>query len=180
MFSTRNCYIYLKQFKLLPHFIGQTYVKTKTDTIVVPSVKNIFPSSELSPLTLPTNDSLPDNTIFLLQQIIIENNERFNTISIDCLQRKLTEIRKPKYDYKNNYFLPIIIVIILITSCAIFVGTLLYVSGRRTCQPNQPQQDADAQSAHTMPTAIHVYDLSRDNVGPESTRFAVGQLSTLT
>ena len=83
MSNTRNCYIYSKYFKLLPHSIGQTYVKTKIDTIVVPSVKKIFPPSELSLLTLPANYSMSDNNISELQQIINENKERVNTISID-------------------------------------------------------------------------------------------------
>lgn len=182
MSNTRNCYIYSKYFKLLPHSIGQTYVKTKTDTIVVPSVKNIFPPSELSSLTLPANDSMSDNNISELQRIINENKERVNTISIDYLQRKLTEIRKPKAE-TNSYFLAyltIIIVVILITSCVTLTGTLHYVSGCRTRQPNRPQQDVDTEPAHPMPTAVHVYDLSRDNVRSETPHFAAGQLSTLT
>lgn len=187
MFNTRNCYIYSKYFILLPHSNGQTYIKNKLTPIVVPAIKELISPSELSFLTPQANKSSNDDkTISELQQILNNETDRVNAISIDVLQRKLKDIRKTKAETNSGFltYLTLTLVVILITSCVTVTCVLHYVYARRPCQSTRmPQQDVEleleSEPTCAMPTAIHVYDLTRNDATPGTTRFAQGQLSTL-
>ena len=158
MYNTKDCHIYSKYFAIFPHSSGKTSMKIQFNHIVVPAITDILSPTERSLFKNPTTDSL-NNGISDLEQILNENTARADVVTIEELQRKLTEIRQTKAENNSVFltYLTVILIVILITSCLIISCVLKCIYTCRTQQNTQSDDDADREPARAMPTALHVY-----------------------